>query len=105
MARRRRRKQLGSEHNVHARQLIVTRNAVRTSVQISNAKLDAGDCARADAELRRGTYFEGQAAVHFDATEPMLAQGGFRDSNEARALNDATRRFRAVCVRDRIKKG
>lgn len=102
---KRHRKQLGSERDVHARQLVVARNAIRTSVQIINAKLNAGDCARADAELRRGTYFEGQAAVHFDATEPMLAQGAFRDSSEARALAETAQRFRAVCVRDRIKKG
>ena len=100
----RRRKQLGSEHDTHARQLVVARNAIRTAVKIANAKLDAGGCGLADAELRRGMYFEGQAAVHFDATEPMLAQGGFRDSTEARELNEVTKRFRAVCVRDRIKK-
>lgn len=75
------------------------------SVKSINATLDAGNCARADAELRRGTYFEGQAAVHFDATEPMLAQGEFQNSSEARALAEAAKRFRAVCVRDRVKKG
>jgi len=101
----RRRTRLGSSEDVHARQLVVARNAMRSSVQVVRMKLDAGDCARADAELRRATYFEGQAAVHFDASMPLVAQGAFRDSTEVRELSEATNRFRAVCVRDRIKKG
>lgn len=102
---RKRRKNLGSDESVHARELVVSRNAIRSSVRAANAKLDVGDCVRADSELRRATYFEGQANVHHDASTPFVAAGYFRDSTEARELNEATRRFRAVCVRDRIKKG
>lgn len=101
----RRRARLGSDESVHTRALVVSRNAIRSSVRAVNAKLDAGDCTRADIELRRATYFDGQANVHHDASMPYVAAGSFRDSTEARELTEATKRFRAVCVRDRIKKG
>lgn len=100
-----RRTRFGSAEDVHARSLVVARNAIRSAVKTVNDKLNTGDCARADDALRRATYFEGQAAAHFDASMPYVATGSFRDSIEARELSEAAKHFRTVCVRDRIKKG
>lgn len=97
-------RRLGSAEDQHTRELHTARNAVRSATQTANTKLTANDCSRADDALRRATYFEGVAATHFDASMPYVAAGGFRDSTEARELSEATKRFRAACVRDRIKK-
>jgi len=103
--RRGRHAHFGSAEDTHARSLVVARNAVRSATKGIAAALTTGNCARADTELRRATYFEGQAAVHYDASMPYLAQGAFRDSLEARELDEAAKHFRVACVRDRIKKG
>lgn len=106
MARRKpHRRQFGGSTEQHAVELTRSRNELRRLVKSTDYDLDAGDCSGAESTLLHAAIFAGRSAVHFDATSPYVATGGFTRQPEFEELQQVNKRFRAVCVRGRIKKG